>query len=49
MTILLGKLQEDTTNQQLSHYKAQSLFELGLDIKPFESYDFYEPRIFRGT
>jgi hypothetical protein len=51
MTILLGKLQEGyykpTITTKRNHY-----FELGLDIKPFQSYDFYEPRIwtlFRGT
>jgi hypothetical protein len=40
-----GKLQEATTNQQATT-KRNHYFELGLDIKPFQSYDFYEPRIF---
>jgi hypothetical protein len=46
MTILLGNYKRATTSQQLATTKRNHYFELGLDIKPFQSYDFYEPRIF---
>jgi hypothetical protein len=42
-----GKLQEGYYKPTIkATTKRNHYFELGLDIKPFEAYDFYEPRIF---
>jgi hypothetical protein len=42
-----GKLQEGYYKPTIkATTKRNHYFELGLDIKPFQSYDFYEPRIF---